>query len=62
VRPVEATEEVLLIGAGAVVLALSAVRVVGAGHMVVEGGGTESRRLGDDAVLACPVVVQGEKV
>jgi hypothetical protein len=62
---VEATEEALLAGAAVVVLPLSAARVVdaiAAGHVVIEGGDTEGRRLGEGAVLACPVYIRGMKV
>jgi hypothetical protein len=65
VRPVEATEDALLAGAAAVVLPLSAARVVdviAACHVVIKGGETEGRRLGEGAVLACPIVVQGMNV
>jgi hypothetical protein len=61
----EEMEEALLVGAAAVVLPLSVARVVdvvAAGHMAVEGGETEGRRLCEGVVLTCPIVVRGMKV
>jgi hypothetical protein len=65
VRPAEAMEVALLAGATVVIVPLSAAHLVGTiavGHVVVEGGEAEGRRLGEGAVLACPVVIRGMKV
>jgi hypothetical protein len=62
---VEVTEEALLAGAAAVILPLLAARVVdavAAGRMVIEGGETDGRRLGEGAVFARPIVIRGMKV
>ena len=65
VRPVEATEEELLVGVGGFTLLLSGTRADGAdaaGRGVVEVGGVDCRKEEEGAVLACPDDVRGVKV